>query len=68
MIDTRTMPSGGKREGAGRPPKKDGSPFDDQYPIRCFYAEHVAWKKAAKAAGKDLSDWVRETLNQAAKH
>lgn len=27
-------------------------------------SEKVAYQKAAKAEGKDLSTWVRETLNQ----
>jgi predicted HicB family RNase H-like nuclease len=28
-------------------------------------SEKVAYQKAAKAEGKDLSTWVRETLNEA---
>lgn len=67
MRDIDDMPSGGKREGAGRPPKGPHA-FATQYPIRCSYAEHDAWKRAAKKDGKPLSDWVRETLNQASKH
>ena len=28
-------------------------------------SEKIAYQKAAKAEGKDLSTWVRETLNRA---
>lgn len=37
-----------------------------QYPIRCTHAERVAWERAAKVNGKDLSEWIRDTLNASA--
>jgi hypothetical protein len=64
--DTEGMPSGGRRVGAGRPPKGH-SAFTESYFLRCFHAERAAWERAAKKDGKPLSDWVRETLNKAAK-
>jgi len=30
-------------------------------------SEKKAYQRAAEAAGKDLSNWIRETLNQAIK-
>lgn len=66
MRNIDEMPSGGRRSGAGRPPKGTTA-FAEQYPIRCNHAERAAWERAAKKDGKPLSDWVRETLNQAAK-
>jgi predicted HicB family RNase H-like nuclease len=66
MKNMELMPSGGQREGAGRHPKGDKA-FPAQYIFRCDHAERAAWEKAAKKDGKPLSDWVRDTLNQAAK-
>lgn len=60
--DTDAMPSGGKRLGAGRPPKGK-SAFPEVYTFRCNHAERAAWERAATVDGKPLSDWVRETLN-----
>jgi hypothetical protein len=60
------MPSGGRRENSGRPPK-GSSAFATQYPLRCSHAERAAWERAAKKNGKPLSDWAREALNHAAK-
>ena len=66
MKNMELMPSGGRRDNAGRPPKGDEA-FDANYFIRCYHSEREAWKKAAKKNGKPLSDWVRDALNQAAK-
>jgi len=60
------MPRGGRREGAGRPPRIDGKPSEEIYPIRCTHAERAAWERSAKVNDKPLSDWVRDTLNAAA--
>jgi len=66
MKETHEMSSGGKRDGAGRPAKGSRA-FPLSYTFRCFHAEREAWKNQAKKDGKPLSDWVRDTLNQAAK-
>jgi hypothetical protein len=65
MIDL--MPWGGKRDGAGRPEKPAKERLVEQYPLRCTHAERAAWERAAKAADQQLSDWMREQLNKAAK-
>ena len=61
------MPRGGKRDGAGRPPRIKGEPSEYIIPIRCTHAERVAWEKHARVNDKPLVDWIRDTLN-AAKH
>ena len=66
MKNTDEMSSGGKREGAGRPPKEMRA-FSGTFTFRCSHAERVAWERTAKVNGKPLSDWVRDALNQAAK-
>lgn len=65
MLDTEDVGQGGKRPGAGRPPIGK-VPMSGQYPIRCTHAERVAWERAAKVNGKDLSEWIRDTLNASA--
>ena len=67
MKEPTEVTSGGKREGAGRPPKGSKA-FPALYVVRCFHSEREAWKRAATKDGKPLSDWVRDTLNDASKH
>jgi hypothetical protein len=48
----------------GRPPLPKGEAKDIVLQSRVQPAEKAAYQKAAKAEGKDLSTWVRETLNK----
>jgi uncharacterized protein (DUF1778 family) len=50
----------------GRPPKADKS-MGERLEIRIDATEKAAYDRAAKAAGVERSDWVRATLNAAAK-
>lgn len=54
-------PRGGAREGAGR--KKE---FDGTYPLKYKDADRKRWERKAAQAEKDLSEWIRDTLNAAA--
>lgn len=58
---------GGARTGAGRHPEYGKVPLRP-CGFRALPAEQAAWKRKAKAEGKPLNTWVRETLNQAADH
>lgn len=58
---------GGSRLGAGRHPEYGKVPLRP-CAFRALPDEQRAWKKAAKDSGKPYNTWVRETLNQAAKH
>lgn len=49
----------------GRPPEM-GRRRNDWIKLRALTAEVDAWRKAARAAGKGLSAWVRDVLNRAA--
>lgn len=40
--------------------------MDDEFRTRCWATEKAAWKVAAKADKRSLSDWVRIVLNAAA--
>jgi predicted HicB family RNase H-like nuclease len=51
----------------GRPPKSGDKPMAARLEIRVDPAEKAAYVSAAQAAGLDTSDWIRETLNAAAK-
>lgn len=55
-----------KETKVGRPPLPKGEAKDVALQSRVQPAERERYRKAAKAAGLDLSAWVRETLNRAA--
>lgn len=57
----KVAPRGGAREGAGR--KKE---FDGIYPLKYREADRKRWERKAAQAEKDLSEWIRNTLNAAA--
>lgn len=51
---------------AGRPPKAKGETLDAIIPAtRCKTDERTGFERAAKKEGLTLSEWVRQTLNQA---
>jgi uncharacterized protein (DUF1778 family) len=52
----------------GRPPKGGDKAMAGRLEIRVEPAEKAAYDRAADAAGMDRSDWIRLTLNTAAKH
>ena len=56
-----------KKNKVGRPPLAKGEAKAIVLQSRVQPAEKASYQKAAKAAGLDLSTWVRETLNQAIK-
>ena len=51
----------------GRPPKTGDKAMEGRLEIRVSPAEKDAYHQAADAAGMDRSDWIRATLNTAAK-
>jgi predicted HicB family RNase H-like nuclease len=53
-----------KRKKVGRPPLAKGEAKTIVLQSRVQETEKAAYQKAAKAEGKDLSTWVRETLNK----
>lgn len=54
-----------KKPKVGRPKLAKGEAKDVVLQSRVQPSEKIAYQKAAKANGRDLSTWVRETLNQA---
>lgn len=56
-----------KKPKVGRPPLPKGEAKGIVLQSRVQPSEKAAYQKAAKSEGKDLSTWVRETLNQAIK-
>jgi predicted HicB family RNase H-like nuclease len=54
-----------KRKKVGRPPMPKGEAKGVVLQSRVQPAEKAAYQKAAKSEGKDLSAWIRETLNRA---
>lgn len=48
----------------GRPKMAKGAARDVVLQSRVQASEKAAYEKAAKSEGKDLSTWVRETLNK----
>jgi predicted HicB family RNase H-like nuclease len=54
-----------KKGKAGRPKMPKGEAKAIVLQSRVQPAEKAAYQKAAKAEGKDLSTWVRDTLNRA---
>jgi predicted HicB family RNase H-like nuclease len=51
----------------GRPARDLKSGAAKIVPIRMSDAEKAAYQKAAKRAGKSLSQWIRDQLDRAAK-
>jgi predicted HicB family RNase H-like nuclease len=56
-----------RKKKVGRPPLAKGEAKAIVLQSRVQPAEKQNYQKAAKAAGVDLSTWIRETLNQAIK-
>lgn len=56
-----------KKPKVGRPPLPRGEAKGIVLQSRVQPCEKAAYQKAAKSEGKDLSTWIRETLNQAIK-
>lgn len=54
-----------KKKKVGRPPMAKGEAKAIVLQSRVQPAEKAAYQKAAKSEGKDLSTWIRETLNRA---
>ncbi len=53
-----------KKPKVGRPPMTKGEAKAIVLQSRVQPSEKAAYQKAAKSEGKDLSTWVRETLNR----
>lgn len=58
----RTMPSGGRREGAGRKPSVE--PRRVQVQVRLTVEEAAIYSAAAEAAGLSLSEWIRDACEK----
>jgi predicted HicB family RNase H-like nuclease len=56
-----------KRKKVGRPPLAKGEAKAIVLQSRVQESDKAAYVKAAKSQGKDLSTWIRDTLNAAAK-
>lgn len=56
-----------RKKKVGRPPLAKGEAKTIVLQSRVQESEKKAYQHAAKAEGKDLSTWIRETLNQAIK-
>ena len=54
-----------KKKKVGRPPLAKGEAKTIVLQSRVQESEKAAYQKAAKLQGKDLSTWIRETLNRA---
>lgn len=53
-----------KKPKVGRPKMAKGEARETVLQSRVQPSEKAAYQKAAKSEGKDLSTWVRETLNK----
>ena len=51
----------------GRPPRSGNKAMAGRLEIRVSAAEKRTYEEAARAAGMERSDWIRDTLNAAAK-
>ena len=56
-----------KQPKVGRPKLAKGEAREPIVQFRVQPSEKAAYQKAAKAQEKDVSTWIRETLNQAIK-
>jgi hypothetical protein len=50
----------------GRPPLPPGQAKAARFEIRLTEGEKAAYEAAARKAGVDVADWIREHLNEAA--
>jgi predicted HicB family RNase H-like nuclease len=57
------MSNGKKTRSVGRPPLPRGDAKDRIFPVRFKSEEFNAITKAAKTSKKNLSEWIRGTLN-----
>ena len=55
----------GKSKKVGRPKFAKGEAREPIIQFRVQPSEKAAYLKAAKSQGKDLSTWIRESLNRA---
>lgn len=53
-----------KKSKVGRPPLPKGEAREPIIQFRVQVSEKTAYQEAAKAEDKDLSTWIRETLNK----
>lgn len=51
----------------GRPPKPAGQARAERIEIRSTATEKESYEKAASESGLELSEWIRNRLNSAAK-
>jgi uncharacterized protein (DUF1778 family) len=65
LIYVRTLLSMNTR--MGRPPKSGAESMTARLEIRISDGEKQTYEEAAQTAGMDRSDWIRLTLNAAAK-
>jgi hypothetical protein len=56
-----------KKPARGRPPKAAGEKHSDAILLKLTPAQRKELERVAKAAGKPLSTWARETLIKVAK-
>ncbi len=56
-----------KKPKVGRPKLAKGEARETVLQSRVQPSEKAAYQKAAKSEGKDLSTWIRQTLNAAIK-
>jgi hypothetical protein len=63
MSNTRI---GGTRPGAGRPRKYGRATLRPLTNLQSTIDQAERWKKAAKAVGLELQDWIRQTLDKGA--
>lgn len=51
----------------GRPPKSGNENLSERIMLRLTPSERAAYDQAAESSGLDLSEWIRDILNGAAK-
>jgi uncharacterized protein (DUF1778 family) len=51
----------------GRPPKSGDEPLGERLELRVTAGEKSGYDQAAEVSGMERSDWIRATLNAAAK-
>lgn len=57
----------GEMAKTGRPPISGGrATLDVMLRVRILHSEKADWKRAAKKAGKSVSEWLRELANREA--
>lgn len=57
----------GMKPRMGRPPKHGDKVMGGRLEIRVIAEERTAYERTAQAAGLVMADWIRDTLNAAAK-